>query len=122
MCAAVSSGALLRKEHASSSASTDDVSWSCAGERREAIQTSQSVDSPLFKLLEGYVGSWWLGVEVETMRILRIFVLGCSKLLLPMIDDVASLRIDPVVVLSQHLVSTEVPCRSRMAVRLQTLV
>lgn len=116
MCAAVSVGLLLRKEHASSSAKTAAMFWSAVrheptsirqistnNPQKSCLLTSQPIYRPLLKLLESNIGCGGVGVKVETVRVLGVFELRRSKLLLPVVDDIAPLGINPIIVLPQHL-------------------
>lgn len=65
-------------------------------------RTSQPVNCPLLKLLERDVGRGRVRVEVEAVRILGVLVLGRRELLLAVVDDIAPLVVDAVLVVSQH--------------------
>lgn len=64
--------------------------------------TSQSVNCPLFKLLERDVGGWGITVEVEARGIISFLVLWSCKLLLAMVDNIATLWVDSIMLLPQH--------------------
>lgn len=64
--------------------------------------TSQPVNRPLFKLLESDVGGRGIAVEVQARGVVGIFVLRGGELLLAMVDNVASLWVDAIVLLPQH--------------------
>lgn len=57
----------------------------------------------MFKLLEGDVCRGRIGVEVEAVGVLSLLVRGRRELLLAMVENIAPLGVDPVVVLFQHL-------------------
>lgn len=65
---------------------------------------SKSVDGPLLKLLKRNVCRGRVRVEIEAMRIVEVLVLGSSKLLLAIVDDISPLGVDSVKVLPQHVV------------------
>jgi hypothetical protein len=104
MCVAVSAGDRFRKEQASSSPRTrcDSAGRTTASPGKKG-QTSQPVNGPLFELLEGYIGRRRIGVEVQTVWVFSVLVLRRRELFLAMVDNIASFRIDPVVILAQHL-------------------
>lgn len=56
----------------------------------------------MFKLLEGYVCCWWHRVEVESVRILLVFVDAVDELLLAVVD-MTLLCGYSVKVLSEHI-------------------
>lgn len=58
------------------------------------ISTFQSVDSPLFKLLEGDVRGWWEDVEVQALLVLLLSVFGVGELLLLIVDLWSSLDVN----------------------------
>lgn len=68
----------------------------------QRLQTSKTVDSPLFELFEGYINSGGNGIEVKPMVILQLFVLRLRKLLPAMIDRRFPLRINPKRILPDH--------------------
>lgn len=63
--------------------------------------TSETVDCPLLELLEGYVCCGRRRVEVESVRVLLLFVTAVDELLLAVVD-VPPFCVYPVVVLSEH--------------------
>lgn len=63
--------------------------------------TSETVDCPLLELLEGYVCRGRSRVEVESVRVLLLFVNAVDELLLAVVD-VPPFCVYPVVVLSEH--------------------
>lgn len=68
----------------------------------DGCRTSQPVYGPLLELLERDVGGRGVGVEVEAMGILGVLVQWRRELLLAMVDDIAALGVDSVVVLPEH--------------------
>ncbi len=65
--------------------------------------TAKTIDGPLLKLLESYVRRGRVRVKVEAMLVLGFFVLGRRELLASVVNDIASLGVDAVKVLSQHV-------------------
>jgi hypothetical protein len=61
-------------------------------QRRRIQQTSQTINSPLFKLLERDIGRRRRNVEIESVLILDMLVRRRSELFLPMIERRAPLR------------------------------
>lgn len=64
--------------------------------------TSQPVNSPLFKLLQRDVGGRSFTVEVEARGIIGLLVLRGGKLLLAVVNDIAPLWVNAIVLLPQH--------------------
>lgn len=58
----------------------------------------------MFKLFKRDVCSGRVRVKVEAMRVVEVFVLGRSKLLLAVVDDISPFGVDSVKVLPQHVV------------------
>lgn len=105
MCADISVADLFRYEQDSSSARTKlvHVSWKghWYGPHAHTL-TLQSVDRPLFKLLEGDLCRRRHLVEVETMWVFLLLVYRGRELLLPVVDDCPSLGINPMHILPDH--------------------
>jgi hypothetical protein len=56
----------------------------------------------LLKLLQRDIGGWGITVKVQARGIVGHLVLWCSELLLAVIDHIATLWVDAVVLLPQH--------------------
>lgn len=70
----------------------------------EPVLTSQPVDCPLFELLEGDICSGRHRVEVEPVGVRRLLCARVGKLAFSVVD-MASFRVNSIVVLSEHLVA-----------------
>ena len=96
-------GERLRKEHASSSASTISIDqcgrWNLDGE----THTAQTINRPLFKLLERDICCRRSDVEVQSVLVVQILVGGCRELFLAVVEVVSPFGIDSGKVLSDHL-------------------
>jgi hypothetical protein len=66
--------------------------------------TSQTINRPLFELLEGDVCRRWGSIEVEPVGVLLFLVGWVGELLLAMVEASAPLRIYAIEVLSEHFV------------------
>lgn len=64
--------------------------------------TSQPVNCPLFKLLKGDICSGRRHVEVESVGVRRLLCCRVSKLAFSVVN-MASFRVNSIVVLSEHL-------------------
>ena len=64
--------------------------------------TPQSIDRPLFELLECNLRCWWGLVKVQPVRILLLLVEGCGKLLFLVINSTSTLWVNTIEVLSDH--------------------
>ena len=69
---------------------------------RQTLQTSQSINGPLFELFKSDIGRWRIRVEVEAVRVFRIFVLRSCELFFSVVDDVAPLWVYAIEVLAKH--------------------
>lgn len=69
---------------------------------RGSSLTSQSVNRPLLELLQSDVCCGRHGVEVESVRVCRFLVTRVDKLPFAVVD-MASFRVNPIVVLPEHL-------------------
>ena len=102
MCAAVSVGVLLRKEHASSSARTSNNQSQDVGAFLKRDSTSQPVNCPLLELLKRDLSGGGKFVEVQAAGVIVLFIDRTCKLLLLMIDGISSLGINAIGVLPNH--------------------
>ena len=64
--------------------------------------TSQTINSPLFKLLKRYVSRGRCDIKVQSMLVLQILVCGRRELFLAMVDIISTFGIDTGKVLSDH--------------------
>lgn len=65
--------------------------------------TFQPVNCPLLKLLERDFGSWRHIVEIETMGVVLLLIRGCRELLLFVVENRSSFRVNSLKILSYHL-------------------
>ena len=66
------------------------------GERGGERLTSETVDSPLFELLEGDFGGRGCGVEIQTVRVFLHLVKRMGELFFLVVEDVAAFGVDAV--------------------------
>lgn len=102
ICATVSAGFLLRNEQASISARTSDGQSYAWFAYRGIGCTSQSINCPLFKLLESDLSGWRNLVEIQPVGVVMLFVGGSCELLLFVVKGTSALWVDATVILSYH--------------------
>lgn len=67
-----------------------------------AKQTSQTINSPLLKLLQRNIRRWRHDIEVQSMLVFEILVCGCRELFLAVVDIVPPFGINACEILSDH--------------------
>ena len=69
----------------------------------EDVPTSQTIDSPLFELLECDVCCWGCDIEIEPILVLQSLVFGRLELFRSMVESRSSLGVNSCKLLADHI-------------------